>query len=190
MRGGGDTNALRAHLRSIESSPTLTDADTVTDGSTCDREPDDEVLKLQMQLTWTQTHLVELKKQLIEQYARANAAEKRLTESAAKASSQASHEEAVESPRRLQDTEAATERIQTLVNDVRARDAKIEQMAVKYEDLSQKHFTAQENTLKMKKDLDARTNDVAFLQARNENLEFDRKELETKLALERRENDR
>ena len=60
-------------------------------------------------------------------------------------------------------------------------------MALKYEDLSQKHFTAQENSQKM---LAARTNDVAFLQARNENLEFDRKELETKLALERRENDR
>ena len=47
-------------------SPTLTDADTATEGLTCGRERDDELLKLQMQRTWNQTRLVNLKKRLVD----------------------------------------------------------------------------------------------------------------------------
>ncbi|KAH7082357.1 hypothetical protein FB567DRAFT_447955 [Paraphoma chrysanthemicola] len=79
---GGGTDAMPTHRHGggeIACSPTLTDADTITDGYTTDRDSNENsMLKLEIELENSLgDRVAELKKELIEQYNRASEAVKR-----------------------------------------------------------------------------------------------------------------
>ncbi|KAH7070658.1 hypothetical protein BKA63DRAFT_420428 [Paraphoma chrysanthemicola] len=76
---GGGTDTMLTHRRGgeIACSPTLTDADTITDGYTTDRDSNENrMLKLEIELSLGD-RVADLKKELIEQYNRASEAVKR-----------------------------------------------------------------------------------------------------------------
>ncbi|KAF2824822.1 hypothetical protein CC86DRAFT_407970 [Ophiobolus disseminans] len=175
--GGGDADAMRAHLESVgtASRPTLTDADTVTEGSISGPDPDSEVLKYRMQLTWAETHIVNLQKEVVAIYERVTKAEKR-ADSVAKASNpiDRAQEDATESTLKSQ-----VEGLQAMVS---ARDVKIEQIAEKYEQLNTKHYNALKNNKKMRVDLDKGFEGATFLRALNENLELDMEDSQSDLS--------
>jgi chromosome segregation ATPase len=181
-----DSGAFAAHLRSNENSPSLTDTETLTDGSVGDIEQDEELFKSQMRLTWATTEIDDLKKKLDETNKRATEAEAR-ADRAEKAAKSDDDKTILTLQRQLRvaetsnaDLEAKLERSCATVS---ARDAKIEQLADKYDTLQVKYFGILENCKKMQKELsDARENDRStVLVARNLKLESEKVELRTRL---------
>jgi chromosome segregation protein len=78
----GNTRAMRAHERSVEDqcSPDLTDGDTATDGSTTNYDTkDDEALKNEMRLTFAEMRIIDLKRDLVAEYRRAEIEKERAT---------------------------------------------------------------------------------------------------------------
>lgn len=209
MRGGDERASY---------SPSLTDADTITEGSITGHDADnDELFKLRMLLTFAETRIIDLKDAYVKEYSRAKEAEER-ADNAAKASSLADPDELRATRQEMLDAfeekdaalalrdqaqkekgltyqkaEQLREALRSaLANQTTmvARDTKIEHMIDKYDDLNAKHFATLETVKKVKKDLDARNDDVMFLRAKNDNLEFEREELHSKLTLSQRDHDR
>jgi hypothetical protein len=81
---GGDARAMHARQRSpqiMPGSPDLTDNDTITNESTTDYDADDdEALKDKMRLTFAETRILELRRELIAAHERADTERKRAAE--------------------------------------------------------------------------------------------------------------
>lgn len=184
-----NAGAILHHLGT--DSPALTDAETLTDGSADENDYKDELFETQMRLTSATTttadltaRVQDLKKQLVEQYNRATAAEGSFN-TPAKPPAVYGISEILTLTSRLDAADAGTQifkdDLEVSQATVAARDEKIVKMAEKYEDLHRKHFNMLENTKKMKADFEARYNGATFLQARVENLEYEREEIRENL---------